>query len=218
MAYICGPKYFKFMKNLSLGLNAVLLVAVGILYYLHFSSKDSSTPVSGNVMAGDLKIAYINSDSVLKHYDFFKVNMEKLESRGKKLDQDLQNRAQSLQNDIAAYQRNYSSMTIGQAKAVEDDLGKKRQNLELYQRSLEQELGTEQAKMNEELYKKITDYLKEYAQQKELQIVLKYNPGSDVLYGGASGDITQDVIKGLNIAYSVDKTKVKTDSTASKKK
>jgi outer membrane protein len=206
------------MKNLSLGLNAVLLVAVGVLYYLHFSSKDSSTPVSGNALASDLKIAYINSDTVLKYYDFFKVNMGKLESRGKKLDQDLQNRAQSLQNDITAYQRNYSSMTIGQAKAVEDDLGKKRQNLELYQRSLEQELIAEQTTMNEELYKKITDYLKDYAQQKELQIVLKYNPSSDVLYGGASVDITLDVIQGLNTAYSLDNTKAKADSTASKKK
>lgn len=205
------------MKNLSLGLNAVLLIAVGILYYLHFSSG-VSTPVSENSAVGDLKVAYINSDTVLKYYDFFKVNMEKLESRGKKLDQDLQNRAQSLQNDITAYQRNYSSMTIGQAKAVEDDLGKKRQNLELYQRSLEQELIAEQTTMNEELYKKITDYLKDYAQQKELQIVFKYNPSSDVLYGGASVDITQDVIQGLNAAYSLDKTNVKADSTASKKK
>lgn len=205
------------MKNLSLGLNAVLLIAVGILYYLHFSSR-VSTPVSENSAVGDLKVAYINSDTVLKYYDFFKVNMEKLESRGKKLDQDLQNRAQSLQNDITAYQRNYSSMTIGQAKAVEDDLGKKRQNLELYQRSLEQELIAEQTTMNEELYKKITDYLKDYAQQKELQIVFKYNPSSDVLYGGASVDITQDVIQGLNAAYSLDKTNVKADSTASKKK
>ncbi|MBL7877965.1 MAG: OmpH family outer membrane protein [Cyclobacteriaceae bacterium] len=205
------------MKNLSLALNAVLLIAVGILYYLHFSSR-VSTPVSENSAVGDLKVAYINSDTVLKYYDFFKVNMEKLESRGKKLDQDLQNRAQSLQNDITAYQRNYSSMTIGQAKAVEDDLGKKRQNLELYQRSLEQELIAEQTTMNEELYKKITDYLKDYAQQKDLQIVFKYNPSSDVLYGGASVDITQDVIQGLNAAYSLDKTKVKADSTASKKK
>jgi outer membrane protein len=206
------------MKNLSLALNAVLLVAVGVLYFLHFSSKTSTTSSTGPVNPSDLKIAYINSDTVLKYYDFFKVNMDKLESKGKKLDQDLQNRAQSLQNDITAYQRNYGSMTIGQAKAVEDDLGKKRQNLELYQRSLEQDLIGEQAKMNEELYKKITEYLKDYSQQKDLQIVLKFNPSSDVLYGGASVDITKDVIQGLNEAYKLDKTTAPADSSAVKKK
>ncbi len=204
------------MKNLSLILNAVLLVAVGVLFYLHFSPK-SSTAETESINPSDFKIAYINSDSVLKNYEFFKVNMEKLESRGKKLDQDLQNRAQSLQNDITAYQRNYSSMTIGQAKAVEEDLGKKRQNLELYQRSLEQELMTEQGKMNEDLYKKVTDFLKIYAEQKELQIVLKFNPSSDLLYGGKSVDITNEVIQGLNEAYKIDQSKPKADSTATKK-
>lgn len=206
------------MKNLSLVLNAVLLVAVAVLYFLHFSSKTSTSSSTGSVNPSDLKVAYINSDTVLKYYDFFKVNMEKLESKGKKLDQDLQNRAQSLQSDITAYQRNYGSMTIGQAKAVEDDLGKKRQNLELYQRSLEQDLIGEQAKLNEELYKKITDYLKEYAQQKDLQIVLKFNPGSDMLYGGDGVDITKQVIQGLNEAYKLDKTTAPADSSTVKKK
>jgi len=207
------------MKNLSLALNAVLLIAVGVLYYLHFSSGKSTTTSTDTTNLADFKVAYINSDTVLKYYDFFKVNMEKLESKGKKLDQDLQNRAQSLQNDITAYQRNYGSMTIGQAKAVEEDLGKKRQNLELYQRSLEQELMTEQAKMNEDLYKKVTDFLKGYAQQKDLQIVLKFNPSSDLLYGGQSVDITKDVIQGLNDSYKIDQsqTQPKADSTAKKK-
>jgi len=204
------------MKNLSLILNAVLLVAVGVLFYLHFAPK-SSIAETESVNPSDFKIAYINSDSVLKNYEFFKVNIEKLESKGKKLDQDLQNRAQSLQNDITAYQRNYGSMTIGQAKAVEDDLGKKRQNLELYQRSLEQELMTEQGKMNEDLYKKVTDFLKIYAEQKELQIVLKFNPSSDLLYGGKSVDITNEVIQGLNEAYKIDQANPKADSTATKK-
>lgn len=206
------------MKNLSLALNAVLLVAVAVLYYFHFSSGNESHTTTSELVPGELKVAYINSDTVLKYYDFFKVNAEKFESKGKKYDQDLQNRAQSLQNDITAYQRNYGSMTIGQAKAVEEDLAKKRQNLELYQRSLEQELLEEQAKMNEELYKKVTDFLKVYAQEKELQIVLKFNPNSDLLYGGAGVDITQDVITGLNEAYKAEQApmKVKADSTTKK--
>ena len=207
------------MKNISLILNAILLVAVAVLYYLHFSSKSHAVAEDSSASASDLKIAYINSDSVLKYYEFFKINKEKLESKGKKLDQDFRNRAQSLQNDISAYQRNVSSMTIGQAKAVEEDLGKKQQNLQLYQRSLEQEIMTEQSKMNEDLYAKITAYLKQYGEQKGLEVVLKYDPTSDLLYGGKTIDITQDVIAGLNEAFKVDSAKpaTKTDSTATKK-
>jgi outer membrane protein len=207
------------MKNISLIFNAILFIAVAGLYYLHFSSKDTPTDVDTSVSTTDLKIAYINSDSVLKYYEFFNVNKGKLEAKGKKLDQDFRNRAQSLQNDINAYQRNRGSMTIGQAQAVEEDLGKKQQNLQLYQRSLEQEIMTDQAKMNEELYAKITEYLKHYGEEKGLQVVFKYDPSSDLLFGGKTIDITQDVIKGLNESFKAESIKPSTqgDTTATKK-
>ncbi|MGC3946614.1 MAG: OmpH family outer membrane protein [Chryseolinea sp.] len=114
------------MKNLSLILNAVLIVAVLILFYLHFSSgKPSATASSEPANLGDSKIAYIRSDSVLKNYDYLKVQREALEAKTKKMDQDYRNRAIGLQNEIQAYQRNVSSMTLGQVRATEEDLGKR---------------------------------------------------------------------------------------------
>jgi outer membrane protein len=65
------------------------------------------------------------------------------------MDQDYRNRAMGLQNEIAAYQRNVSNMTLGQVKAVEEDLGKKQQNLQMYQQSLSQQLMEEEAKVQE---------------------------------------------------------------------
>lgn len=209
------------MKNLSLILNAVLLVAVIILYVLHFSApKAHSTSSTSDTSTVNLKLAYINSDSVLKHYDYLKVNREQLEAKTKKMDQELRTRTVGLQNEITAYQRNVSGMTLGQARAAEEDLGKKQQNLQLYQQSLQQQLMQEEAKLNKELYDRITGFLKEYGQEKGLQVVLKFDPTSDVLYGGAGLDITEDVIKGLNESYQTEKKgpAAKSDTTAAKKK
>jgi len=210
------------MKNLSLILNVVLLVAVIILYVLHFSGpgKVESRSSGSDTSAVDLKVAYINSDSVLKYYDYLKVNRDQLEAKTKKMDQDLRNRTVGLQNEITAYQRNVNGMTLGQARAAEEDLGKKQQNLQLYQQSLQQQLMQEEAKLNKELYDRITGFLKEYGQEKGLQVVLKFDPTSDVLYGGESLDITQDVIKGLNESYQTEKQGpgAKADSTTAKKK
>jgi outer membrane protein len=206
------------MKNISLALNGVLLVAVAVLYYLHFSANSASQPAA-SAAPTDLKFAYINSDSVLKNYEYFKVNRNKLEAKGKKLDQDLRNRAQSLQNEYESYQRNLSNLTIGQAKAIEEDLGKKQQNLELYRQSLEQELMTEQSKMNTELYAKVTQFLKKYGQENGLQVVLKFDPSSDLLFGGDSLDITGPVVDGLNKDYTAESAKdavVKKDTTVKK--
>jgi outer membrane protein len=205
------------MKNLSLILNGVLLVAVGVLYFLFFSGKKSNE--STVTAPSNLKIAYIKSDTVLKYYDYFKEQNDIFEAKNKRLSQDMQNRAQSLQNDINAYQRNVGNLTIGQAKAVEEDLAKKQQNFRLYQQSVEQEVANDQAKVQGELYGRITAFLKKYAEGSELQVVMKFDQASDVLFGGPGIDISQDVIKGLNEAYKNEKSNpVKSDTTKTKKK
>lgn len=210
------------MKNLSLIVNVVLLVAVVILYVLHFSggSKGESGSSMADTSTVHLKVAYINSDSVLKYYEYLKVNRDQLEAKTKKMDEDLQRRTVGLRQEIEAYQRNVSNMTLGQVRAVEEDLGKKQQNLQMYQQRLQQELLQEEAKLNQELYTRVTGFLKQYGQEKGLQFVFKFDPTSDVLYGGEALDITQDVIKGLNEAYKAENQKpvAKSDTTAAKKK
>src|SRR6187431_3241130 len=104
------------MKNLSLILNGILLVAVGALYYFQFSSSQSDTTSSEGIAAGELKMAFINSDSVLKHYDYFEVISTRLQTKKAKLEQDLRVRAQSFQKEVAAYQQNANNLTQGQAR------------------------------------------------------------------------------------------------------
>ena len=206
------------MKNVPLALSGISLVAVAILFYLHFTSS-ANTARPSMVNSGTLKLAYINADTVLKYYDYYKEVSVRFESKGKRLEQDLQNRAQALQNEIGAYQRNVNTMTIGQAKAVEEDLGKKQQNFRLYQQGVEQELGNEQGKVKQELYTNITSYLKIFASEKGLEAVLKFDPTSDLLYGSDNLDISRIVIQGLNEAYQSEQgtTTSKSDSTANKK-
>ncbi len=204
------------MKQVSIIINIVLAVAVAILYYLHFRSgtQSANTATTGGVtgVQGDLRIAYINADSVLAHYEYYKVNREKLEAKGKKMDTDLSNRAQGLQREITSYQNTAANLTIGQARALEEDLTKKQQNLRVYQERLSQEMAIEENKFNKELYDRITAYLKEYGVQNGIHAVLKFDLTSDLLYAGDAIDITKDVIVGLNEGYKNDKEQAR-DST-----
>ncbi len=205
---------YKHMKNISLIINIVMAIAVAVLYYLHFAGRPSGVLNPGGTSGhtGDLKLAYINSDSVLKYYDYFKVSREKLEAKGKQMDTDFRNRAQGLQREINSYQNTVANLTIGQARALEEDLTKKQQNLRVYQESLAQELSIEEAKLNQELYQKITTYLKDYGTQNGIQIVFKFDPSSDLLFVGDSLDITKEIISGLNESYQNAGT-VKSDTT-----
>jgi outer membrane protein len=206
------------MKNLSLILNIVLLVAVSVLFYLHFSGPKAASEslTSDSTSVRNLKIAYIHSDTVLKHYEYLSVVRGDLEKKTKKMQDDFQGRLAGLEREFESYKRNVNNMTLGQVKAVEEDLGKKEQNLRMYQQTLSQQMMDEEAKLNKQLYDRITVFLKKYGQEKGLQVVFKYDQQSDILYGGQGLDISKDVIKGLNESYQLEKTGVKGDSTAKK--
>ena len=201
------------MKNISLALNGILLIAVAVLYYFQFkgSSEPAESKEQGQVFPTELRIAYINSDSVLANYEYFKKMAGELEAKGQTFDQDLRNRMESLQREITAYQQNVNNLTLNQARATEEDLGQKQQNLQMYQQNLSQQLAQEEAKLNEELYYKVTGFLKEYGDENGIHVVLKLDPSSDVLYGVEGLDITKDVIAGLNEAYSTEQDSVTTD-------
>lgn len=192
------------MKNLSLILNGILAVAVIYLYVLHFSNgspteTEETTAVSTN--ANMPKIAYVNSDTLLEYYDFFQDKRVELEAKAQKLQANYESRAKGLQSEIATFQRNAGSMTMNQARAVEEDLVKKQQNLAQYQQNLSSELMQEEAKVNEELYEKVAEYLEEYGEEQNFKVVLTYTKNSGVLYADDSLDITRIVIDKLNERY-----------------
>ncbi|EMR00953.1 OmpH family outer membrane protein [Cesiribacter andamanensis] len=195
------------MKNLSLILNVVLLVAVAVLFYLQFSSRNAATaggtPVAEAGVGPRAKtvIAYINSDSLLNHYDFYKDAQQELRKLEEKYEAEFSNRAKGLESEIASFQQNAGNMTMGAARAREEELMRKRNNLMQYEQNLAQRLMQEQARYNDSLYSNVQDYLKEYGNENRLDVVLTYTKGSGVLFASDSLDITRDVISGLNERY-----------------
>lgn len=206
-------------NNISIGLNVILLIAVIVLYVLHFSDNSDNGENVGvdNAAPVDLAIAYVNSDSLLKNYGFFQELEKQLIDKRDKLNVEYQNRAEGLQKEISNFQSTAGNMTISQARAVEEDLRKKQQNLMMYQEQLGQQLMQQESKMNTELYDKVSDYLHNYGKDKNLQIVLTYTKGSGVLYANEGLDITDQILNGLNEAYEMDQNgdKAKTSKESS---
>ncbi len=204
------------MKHVSLILNVVLLIAVVVLYILHFNAKPEQVTERGETTHTELDVAYVNSDSLLNNYEFVKELSGKLESTRSKLEKEYENRARGLQSEIQSFQASVNNMTIGQARAVEEDLVKKEQNLRQYQERLNMQFMQEESKVQEEIYNKVSDYLKDYAKNNNLQLVLTYQKGSGVLFANEGLNITDAVVKGLNDAYNKKDSAVKSDTAKAK--
>ena len=209
----------KTVKNLSLILNVILGAALVVLYVLHFSGDQDgdklpestdSTPAQS-----DFTIAYVLSDTLLQNYQYVIDENEKLRKRSSQIESDYRNRAEGLQKELTDYQANYGNLTIGQARAIEENLAKKEQNLRLFQESARQELLEMEAGISRELYTRVTEFLERHSQRNGIEMVVKFDASSDVLYAGKGLDITQQVIDSLNAKYlNGSSTPAASDSTA----
>lgn len=200
------------MKNLSVILNVVLLIAVAFLYIDKFSGDSGTSEASETqegdaetTATGDLTIAYINSDTLLAQYAYFEEINEIMNSKRESAQGQYEQRARSLQQEIETFQRTAEGMTINQARAKEEELIQKQQNLQALEGNLSQELMAEEAKLTNELYDVIADYLAEYGKANNINIILTYTKGSGVIYANEGLDITKEAIKVLNERYEASK-------------
>lgn len=205
------------MKNLSIVLNGILLLAVIVLYYLHFSGKseasikpvvmaDTASIVLPVAMPEEIKpssIVYVNADSLLENYDFLKALKKETETRHSKLEADYNVKAKKFQEDYLAYQQkaNQGAVTADQAKGIEQDLMKRKADLEQMEQQIN-DLMEEAQKKNAVAQKNVSDFLKEYNKNTNYNFVLAYTSnGGSVLYARDSLDITKEVVDGLNTRY-----------------
>src|SRR5690606_5492943 len=108
------------MKKGSLIINAVLIVAVAVLYILHFTGNKKTTS-SGSVVenldpdktidGSNLKIMYVNSDSISEYYQLAIDLQDKFEADNKIREQKLQSKQSSLERAYRAYEKNVMTMT-----------------------------------------------------------------------------------------------------------
>lgn len=190
------------MKNASLVLNVILAIAVAVLYYLHFNDRKTETqPVAAPAEAKGKEIVYVNVDSLLTKYDYFKDTQKVLESKRFQLENDLATKGRNLQNKVAFFQQRAQTMTMEQGRATEASLQKEQQDLLAYRERAAQNLAVEEQKKNQELYDQIYDYLKKVNAQNKYEFVLGYTKGGGILFADPSADETKKILEGLNKDY-----------------
>jgi outer membrane protein len=90
---------------------------------------------------------------------------------------------------------------MNQARAKEEELVKKEQNLMTYRNNLMQELSTDESALYSEVYDQVQKFMKDYAKTNKLDVVLSYTRGGAVWYASDAIDVTASVVEGLNKQY-----------------
>ncbi|WP_251620147.1 OmpH family outer membrane protein [Odoribacter lunatus] len=195
------------MKNYSVVLNGILLIAVGILYILYFTAGkggNSSNVREKQVVGGGSKIVYINTDTLLRNYGLSVELNEAFLKKQEERNTELNIKAKDLDRQAREFQRkleNNGFISAERAEAARQSLLEKNQKLQQLQQEMTEKMMREQSELNKKLFESITNFLSEYSKERGYEIVLSTVVAGNVLYAEDGFDITQEVVEKLNEAY-----------------
>lgn len=214
------------MKNISLLLNSVLLVAVLFLYYLHFSGKKNiganspetsdtaKTKISSAVsfappvpiltaLPKNVRIVFVNADSIFAKYEFAKKSKAAGESRVQGYQKTYQQKTEEFQKEYNDYvdKAGKGQYSKEQGLAIEEGLKKKRDEILAMEQSQDKVMG-DVDKTNADVQKKIYAFLKRFNEEHGYYCALAFtNAGGGALGVSDSLDVTRQVLAGLNAEY-----------------
>jgi len=202
----------------------ILFLGMIVLYYLHFSGTGKSSdaaaghghiPATG--IASELRIAWVNSDSLWKNYAYVEEKRKELEAFNQQLESKYRGTVKQFEQDYINLEKEFNDYiqkgsaglyTLDQQKAKEEEFVQKKARLEQKQASiiqLDQEYSLQLAEkehlMNSELQDSIIAYINYYNESLNYTYIFAYSGGSALLFANDSLDITQHILKGLNDAY-----------------
>ena len=205
------------MKNGLIILNVILLMAVGLLFYLHFNSGKTGTksqikteqkdPIDSSAQIG-CRIAYFEMDSVAANFEKAKEMQGELEKKEEKMNSEM-NRLQNLyQQKYINFQQHGATMSSSQLDAARNELGQLDQTIKDTKASLDQDYKTYYVQTQQEILSMIRKFCSEYNKDKRYAIIISNEPGL-VFYKDSTMDITRDLLEGLNKTYGKKKSEKK---------
>lgn len=201
-------------------IEAILAIAVVVLFVLHFSAPKAASKVAG-VAADSTRtaIAYVNLDSIITGYTFAIEANEQLMSKQEDARVKLANKATALQNEYRAWQndaaqfqqkvdanafisRERAESEYARIMKKQEALQTRQQELAKLEDDLTQEILLQNQDLNLQLRDSVNNFLREFNEAAGYQIIFGNTEVAQVvLIADEALDITEEVIAGLNARY-----------------
>ena len=195
------------MKNLSLVLNVVLVLAVGFLYYYDFSGKkasDVAAKINSSHSSTDSNghrppLAYVELDSLNENITYIKDRRKELEAEMKAIDAEQENGYRGLQAQKDNFLKRGAAITEEEAQIFQGKLYDQQQAIDQKKQNQSQKLNEKSFTIMEGIQNKLKEFLADYNRDKKFMYIFTTGTGLDyMVYKDSSLNITNDVIKGMN--------------------
>lgn len=171
------------------------------------AAENNSSPVMATV-SGNMKIAYVEIDSLLTKYKFWNDLNELMIQKEENIRTTLNEKAKDLDNDMREFQRKLENNGFVSPERAEQErvrIVQKQQKLQELQEKLTNELQLENQKNSLQLRDSINSFLKIYNKDKGYSLIISNTGFDNLLYADPTFNITNEIVEGLNARYNPDK-------------
>ena len=169
--------------------------------------ENNSKKTEGNIPAvqsnttNSIRIAYVNSDTVSKYYDFAALIQSKLLNKRNSAENQLKDKMSSYQKLRADFEK--AAPIMGEREKMEkaQNIMTLEQEIMRVEQDLTDQLAQEELLLTESYILKTNEYMQIIGKELGYDFVLSFRIGGPMLYADSSHDITEEVIQLLNKRY-----------------
>lgn len=164
--------------------------------------------VVDTISPGQMKIAYVNLDSLNANYLFITEKSAELEKNATAAETKVKNEAAMRQKEVdelVAYAQR-GNLPADEQATVQNRLGQLQNELAQIQQREEEMLMQSEATLQEDLRKKLEVYTASYAKANGWDYIFSYQSTAPlILFANPIYDLTSEIVKGLNAEYETEK-------------
>ena len=195
------------MKKIKFILNGLMALAFGVMFAQcagNNNANSASAPAAEATGSSNIKIAYVEIDSLLSKYNFWNDVTEQMIKKEENIRTTLNEKGKKLEKEAAEFQRkieNNGFVSRERAEQEQARLIKQQQDLQELQQKLANELAAENQKNSLELRDSINSFLQQYNKEKGYDFIISNTGFDNLLYGNPVYNITDEIVEGLNARY-----------------
>lgn len=187
----------------------ILFVLLAVLYFIQFfsSNKTENIPTVEKELAiqplneGVLNIAFVNSDTVSKYYEFAKKIQKTLTTKRSEAEGQIKSKYFAYESLVQEFEK--ASPIMGDREKMEkaQKIRLLEQEIMQVEQQLSEQVSRQELELTQSYIVKTNDYMQEIGKTLGYDYVMSYRVGGAMLYANERHDITNEIIKLLNERY-----------------
>lgn len=165
----------------------VVIVSIGILFLLHFDSRN--------------KYVYVDAQKLVNGYTAMQQARKEFEVKAANWQANLDTLRIEVEKKVKEYEITSAKISTKERQLMEELIRAKQEQYNNYQQVITEKIKQADQDLSNNVLSKVNDFVKRYGKKKGYRIIMAATQYGNIIYAQNDTDITNEVLEGLNAEY-----------------